>query len=139
LRDRLPRLGAAVSANRPRITALKLWKRLADRTSTVGAALGATLDVVPTKKHRYTITGDEQVEFALRRGRRRFPPGTPDSRILASLVSKGDEALEREREAGADHEQRRRAAADRLAERFRRPDGFDYGALAEASGRWLRA
>lgn len=94
--------------------------------------------VVPTKKHRYTITGDEQVEFALRRGRRRFPPGTPDSRILASLVSKGDEALEREREAEADHEQRRRAAADRLAERFRRPDGFDYGALAEASGRWLR-
>ena len=95
--------------------------------------------VVPTKKHRYTITGDEQVESVLRRGRRHFPPGTPDSRILASLVGKGDEALERERAADAEHEQRRRAAADRLAERFRRPDGFDYGALAKASGRWLRA
>jgi hypothetical protein len=75
----------------------------------------------------------------LGRGWAGFPPGTPDSRILASLVSKGDEALERERAAGAEHEQRRRAAADRLAERPRRPDGFDYGALAEASGRWLRA
>lgn len=94
---------------------------------------------MPTKKHRYTITGDEQVESALRRGRRRFPPGTPDSRILAALVSKGDEVVEREREAEAEHEQRRRAAADRLAERFSRPDGFDYGALAEASGRWLRS
>ncbi|HUO71954.1 MAG TPA: hypothetical protein VMU39_14375 [Solirubrobacteraceae bacterium] len=93
---------------------------------------------MPTKKHRYTITGDEDIESALRRGRRRFPPGTPDSRILASLVSKGDEAAEREREAETEHEQRRRAAADRLAERFRRPDGFDYGALAEASDRWLR-
>ena len=94
---------------------------------------------MPTKKHRYTITGDEQVESALRRGRRRFPPGTPDSRILALLVSKGDEAVERELQAETEHEQRRRDAADRLAERFRRPDGFDYGALAEASGRWLRA
>jgi hypothetical protein len=93
---------------------------------------------VPTKKHRYTITGDERVESALRRGRRRFPPGTPDSRILAALVRKGDEAVERERKAEAEHEQRRRAAADRLAERFRSPDGFDHGALAEASGRWLR-
>jgi hypothetical protein len=45
----------------------------------------------------------------------------------------------REREAETEHEQRRRAAADRLAERFRRPDGFDYDALAKASGRWLRA
>lgn len=96
------------------------------------------LRVMPTKKHRYTITGDEHLESALRRGRRRFPPGTPDSRILASLVSKGDEALEREQEAEAELEQRRLAAADRLAERFRRPDGFDYGALAEASGQWLR-
>jgi len=94
---------------------------------------------VPTKKHRYTITGDERVESALRRGRRRFPPGTPDSRILAELVGKGDEASQREREVEADREHRRSVAADRLAERFRRPDGFDYRALAEASGRWLRA
>ena len=94
--------------------------------------------LVPTKKHRYTITGDEQVESALRRGRRHFAPGTPDSRILAVLVSMGDEALQREREAEAEQEQRRRAAADRLAARFRRSDGFDYGALAEASGRWQR-
>jgi transposase len=93
---------------------------------------------VPTKRRRYTITGDEQVESALRRGRHRFPPGMPDSRILAVLVSKGDQALERERQAEAEHEHRRRAAADRLAERFRSPDGFDYSALAEASGRWLR-
>ncbi|MHB1833699.1 MAG: hypothetical protein ACYCXW_01910 [Solirubrobacteraceae bacterium] len=54
------------------------------------------------------------------------------------LVSKGDEALERERQADAERDRRRRAAADRLAERFRRPGGFDHGALAEASGRWLR-
>ena len=32
-----------------------------------GAALSATLIVMPTKKHRYTITSDEKVEFALRR------------------------------------------------------------------------
>lgn len=93
---------------------------------------------MPTKKHRYTITGDEQVESALRRGRRHFAPGTPDSRILAVLVSKGDEAFRLEQEAEAEHEQRRRAAADRLAARFRRGDGFDYAALAEASGRWRR-
>jgi hypothetical protein len=93
---------------------------------------------MPTKKHRYTITGDERVESALRRGRRHFAPGTPDSKILAVLVSKGDEALDRDREAEHEHERRRRAAAQRLAARFRRPDGFDYGALAEASGRWLR-
>ncbi|MHB1567574.1 MAG: hypothetical protein ACYC0H_00080 [Solirubrobacteraceae bacterium] len=93
---------------------------------------------MPTKKHRYTITGDDDVESALSRCRRRFPPGTPDSRILAVLVSKGDEALERERQADAERDRRRRAAADRLAERFRRPGGFDHGALAEASGRWLR-
>lgn len=91
---------------------------------------------MPTKKHRYIITGDDRVESALRRGRRRFPPGTPDSRILVALVSKGDEALEREAES--DSEQRRRAAAERLAERFQRPDGLDYTALGEASGRWLR-
>ena len=54
------------------------------------------------------------------------------------LVSKGDEALERERKADTEREERRRAAADRLAERFRRLGGLDHGALAEASGRWLR-
>ncbi len=93
---------------------------------------------VPTKKHRYTITGDERVEAALRRSRRSFPPATPDSKILAALVSKGEEALERERQGESDYEQRRRDAAERLAERFRRPDGLDFRALAEASGRWLR-
>lgn len=93
---------------------------------------------MPTKKHRYTITGDEHVESALRRGRRHFAPGTPDSKVLAVLVSKGDEALDRNQQAEAQHEQHRRAAATRLAARFRQPDGFDYGALAEASGRWLR-
>lgn len=92
---------------------------------------------MPTKKHRYTITGDDDAEFALSRSRRCFPPGTPDSRILAVLVSKGAGALEGERQADAARAWRRRAA-DRLAERFRRPGGFDHGALAEASGRWLR-
>jgi predicted nucleotidyltransferase len=48
---------------------------------------------VPTKKHRYTITSDERVEFALRRSRSSFPPGTSDSKILAALVRKGEEAL----------------------------------------------
>jgi hypothetical protein len=93
---------------------------------------------VPTKKHRYTITADDRVELALRRGRRSFPPGTSDSRILAALVSKGEEALERESRAQADYEQQRRAAAERLAKRFSRAKGFDHVALAEASAQWLR-
>jgi hypothetical protein len=92
---------------------------------------------VPTKKHRYTITSDEKVEFALRQSRRSFPPGTSDSRILAALVSKGEDALRRESQAEADYEQRRRAAAQRLADRFRQPEGLDYAALREASARWL--
>jgi len=94
--------------------------------------------MMPTKKHRYTITSDEKVEFALRRNRRGFPPGTSDSKILAALVSKGDEALERESQAEEDYEQRRGAAAKRLANRFRKPEGLDYAALREASGQWLR-
>jgi hypothetical protein len=93
---------------------------------------------MPTKKHRYTITGDEKVELALRRGRRGFPPGTSDSKILAALVAKGEEALKRESKAEEDYEQRRRAAAKRLADRFRRPEGLDYAALREASARWQR-
>jgi hypothetical protein len=92
---------------------------------------------VPTKKRRYTITADENVEFALRRSRRSFPAGTSDSRILAALVSKGERALEQESQAAADLEQRRRSAAERLADRFRRPEGLDYAALGEASARWL--
>jgi hypothetical protein len=92
--------------------------------------------LVPTKKRRYTITADEDVEFALRRSRRSFPAGTSDSRILAALVSKGEKALKRESEAEVEHEQRRRAAAGRLAERFGRPDGLDYAALSEASAQW---
>jgi hypothetical protein len=93
---------------------------------------------VPTKKHRYTITSDEQVELALRRSRRSFPPGTSDSKILAALVSKGEQALEQESQAEEDYEQRRRAAAERLADRFRRPEGLDYAALREASAQWQR-
>src|ERR1035441_3199784 len=77
---------------------------------------------MPTKKHRYTITSDEKVEFALRRSRRSFPPGTSDSKILAALVSKGEEALKQGSQAEEDYEQRRRAAAKRLADRFRRPE-----------------
>jgi hypothetical protein len=92
---------------------------------------------MPTKKHRYTITADEKVEFALRRSRRSFPPGTSDSKILAALVSKGEDALRREGRAEEDYERRRRAAAERLADRFRRPEGLDYAALREASARWL--
>ncbi len=92
---------------------------------------------MPTKKRRYTITSDEKVEFALRRSRRSFPSGTSDSKILAALVGKGEEALERESQAEDDYEQRRRAAAKRLANRFRQPEGLDYAALREASVRWL--
>jgi hypothetical protein len=92
---------------------------------------------MPTKKHRYTITSDEKIEFALRRSRRSFPPGTSDSKILAALVSKGNDAFEREGQAEEDYEQRRRAAAQRLADRFRQPEGLDYAALREASARWL--
>lgn len=36
-----------------------------------------------------------------------------------------------------DYERRRRAAAKRLANRFRQPDGLNYAALREASPRWL--
>jgi hypothetical protein len=104
---------------------------------TRSAALSATLTLMPTKKRRYTITADENVEFALRRSRRSFPAGTSDSRILAALVSKGERAIEQENQAAADHEQHRRLAAERLADRFRRPGGLDYAALGEASARWL--
>lgn len=93
---------------------------------------------MPTKKRRYTITSDEKVEFALRRSRRSFPPGTSDSKILAALVSEGEEALRRGRQAEEDSEQRRRASAKRLADRFRQPDGLDYAALREASAQWQR-
>jgi hypothetical protein len=93
---------------------------------------------MPTKKRRYTITSDEKVEVALRRSRRSFPPGTSDSKILAALVSKGEEALEQGSQAEEDYEQRQRAAAKRLADRFRRPEGFDYAALREASAQWQR-
>jgi hypothetical protein len=92
---------------------------------------------MPTKKHRYTITSDKKVESALRRSRRSFPPGTSDSKILAALVGKGEEALRRESQAEDDYEQRRRTAAKRLANRFRQPEGLDYAALREASVRWL--
>ncbi|HEV2998389.1 MAG TPA: hypothetical protein VGX16_04735 [Solirubrobacteraceae bacterium] len=92
---------------------------------------------MPTKRQRYTITSNERVELALRRSRRSFPPGTSDSKILAALVSKGDEVLERESQAEREYEQRRRAAAERLADRFRRPEGLDYAALHEASAQWL--
>ncbi|HSZ70462.1 MAG TPA: hypothetical protein VK756_08870 [Solirubrobacteraceae bacterium] len=93
---------------------------------------------MPTKKHRYTITSDENVEFALRRSRRSFPRGTSDSKILAELVCKGDEARQQDSQAEEDYEQRRRAAAERLADRFRRPEGLDYAALREASAQWQR-
>jgi hypothetical protein len=93
---------------------------------------------MPTKKRRYTITSDEKVEFALRRSRRSFPTGTSDSKILAALVSKGEEALRQGSQAEEDYEQRRRAAAKRLADRFGRPEGLDYAALREASTQWQR-
>jgi hypothetical protein len=93
---------------------------------------------MPTKKRRYTITSDEKVEFALLRSRRSFPPGTSDSKILAALVTKGEEALKQGNQAEEDYEQRRRAAAKRLADRFRRSEGLDYAALREASAQWQR-
>jgi hypothetical protein len=53
------------------------------------------------------------------------------------LVSKGEQALDQESRAASDQDQRRRSAAGRLADRFRRPEGLDYAALGEASARWL--
>jgi hypothetical protein len=91
-----------------------------------------------SSRRHFTIAVDDSVELALRRNRRSFPTGTSDSQILAELVTKGDQALEREGRAREQDEQRRRAAAARLADRFRRPDGFDYPALEEASARWLQ-
>src|SRR5438067_7800718 len=93
---------------------------------------------VPTDKHRYTITSDQDIESALRRRRHNFSPGTPDSKILAALVKKGDEAIQAEERTEIESEEHRRAAASRLAARFRRPDGFDYEALRKASELWLR-
>lgn len=93
---------------------------------------------MPTKRRRYTITSDEKVEFALRQSRRSFPAGTSDSKILAALVSKGEEALAQRSQAEEASEQRRRAAAERLADRFQRPEGLDYAALRDASAQWQR-
>jgi hypothetical protein len=91
---------------------------------------------MPTKRPRHTITGNDEIERALRRQRPRFPRGTSDSAILATLIVKGDEAAAHEERAEAQHESRRLIAAERLAARFHRPDGFDAAALAEASERW---
>jgi hypothetical protein len=74
---------------------------------------------MPTRKHRYTITSNEKVEFVLRRS--------------------GEEAIRQESEAEDAYEQRRRAAAKRLAARFMQLEGLDHEALSEASVRWLRA
>jgi hypothetical protein len=93
---------------------------------------------MPTKRPRYTITADDDLESTLARRRPAFPPGTPDSKIIAALIRKGEEAIAQEERAAADDEARRRAAAKRLAERFERPDGFDYAALREASALWSR-
>lgn len=93
---------------------------------------------VPTKKPRHTITASDEIELALSRQRRRFPRGTSDSVILGALIVKGDEAIGREEQAEAERESQRLSAAERLAARFRRPDGFDHAALAEASERWSR-
>lgn len=93
---------------------------------------------MPTKKPRHTITGGDEVARALYRHRRRFPRGTSDSTILRTLIVKGDEAIAVEEQAEAERESRRLEAAERLAARFRRADGFDYAALAEASERWTR-
>lgn len=103
-----------------------------------GAAPSAYTQVVPTKKPRHTITGSDEIERALHRHRRRFPSGTSDSTILGALIVKGDEAITSEEQAEAERESRRLAAAERLAARFRRPDGFDYAALVQASKRWVR-
>jgi len=92
---------------------------------------------VPTDKPRYTITSDPDIERALRRCKARFP-GTADSKLLARLIKRGDEAIEADERAEAEQEERRAAAAERLAERFSRADGFDYEALSEASTRWSR-
>lgn len=91
---------------------------------------------MPTRRRRYTITSDDGVELALRRSRRRFAPGTSDSKILAALVGRGDRALQEESGTAAERERQRQEAATRLAERFRAPDGLDYVALAESSERW---
>ncbi len=56
----------------------------------------------------------------------------------AMQVVEDDQARERESQAREESERRRRLAAARLINRFRRPDGFDYAALREASGRWLQ-
>lgn len=93
---------------------------------------------MPTKKPRHTITGSDEIERALRRQRSRFPSGTSDSTILCALIVEGDAAIAREEDGEAERESRRLAAAARLAARFRRPEGFDYAALVEASERWVR-
>lgn len=92
---------------------------------------------MPTKKHRYTITSDPEIEQALRRRKRDFPD-EPESKILARLIKRGDDAIEAEERVEAEKEEHRLAAARRLAARFERPDGFDYAALGEASTAWLR-
>ena len=92
---------------------------------------------MPTDKQRYTITSDPEIERALRRRKRSFP-GEPQSKILARLIKRGDDAIEEEERAQAEQEEHRLAAARRLAARFERPDGFDYAALGEASATWLR-
>ena len=92
---------------------------------------------MPTDKHRYTITSDPEIERALRRRKRNFP-GEPQSKILARLIKRGDNAIEEEERAQTEQEEHRLAAAKRLAARFERPDGFDYAALGEASAAWLR-
>lgn len=70
-------------------------------------------------------------------------PGVLDLTVVvgnsgAAMQIIKDEQAQRESRAREEYEQRRRLAAARLADRFRRSGGFDYQALGEASARWLQ-
>lgn len=70
----------------------------------------------------------------------RFVPGSTRTCTrgeMPSVPREGEEALRRGSQAEAEYERRRRAAATRLADRFRQPEGLDHAALSEASARWL--
>lgn len=102
----------------------------------MSAALGATLRRMPTNRARFTITGDDEVEEIVERRSRSYPELSV-SKLLALLVKKGDEAIDRDQHNDAAREDCRRTAARRLAARFAAPDGFDRAALSEASELWL--
>ena len=89
---------------------------------------GDTLNSMPTRRQRITVTNDAELAGALERMHGYFP-GKPVAALVHDLAIKGAVAVE-------EGEARREAAIERLIERSTSPDGFDREALLHAKEAW---